>query len=137
MLAFFVRLWVYLYHKMSSDNPQGKGGMQNFINNICVFAKSKSGDSLMGDMSSRMPYLIPLLHSIEIDFEELTRYTNYNSHGMSRLFSYFSNLSACQGYLQNDFRPLISYAISISRLSYFHVFYRSFWGCGIYGPVIP
>ena len=53
-------------------------------------------------------------------------HTNYNSQGTSRLFSYFSNLSACQGYLQNSFSPFISYAISISRLSYFIVSFYFF-----------
>lgn len=55
---------------------------------------------------------------------------------MSRLYSYFSNSSACQSHLQNYFRPPISYAVSISRLSYFIVFLLILLGDGTGGPVI-
>ncbi len=55
---------------------------------------------------------------------------------MSRLYRYFSNSFACQRHLQNYFRPPISYAVSISRLSYFIVFLLILLGDGIKGPVI-
>ncbi len=80
----------------------------------------------MGDAPGQKPFLLPSFV-----------FTNYNSQGMSRLYSYFSNLSACQRRLQNSFRPLIAYAISISRLRYFIVSFSSSFGEMRHGgPVI-
>ena len=89
----------------------------------------------MGYVPCRRPYLTPNL-STGLIHKNFLWYTKYNSQGMSRLYRYFSNSFACQSHLQNCFHPPISYAVSISRLSYFIVFLLILLGDGIRGPVI-
>ena len=95
--------------------------MRNLLNNICVFAASCSGDSLMGDV----PVGKHILLSSKSFVFRFRLHTNYNSQGTSRLFSYFSNLSACQKYLQNCFRPIYHMPLVYHGCAF--CFFLSFW----------